>query len=185
MDEFHYLMEAAPPGIYPFSAPGLRPKRSFDLREGGSGKDLLKRICCEHPHDAKGEFLRQLADALGVAVDRNRLNQQLYFSESQIRHIASCGMEFGAHTMTHPYDLSALPWPRQCLEIAGSSRIVKDLTGSAPCAFAYPFGARRVYTARTIALLCRLGFASACTTLPGSNSPATSCYELRRQVVRL
>ncbi len=57
----------------------------------------------------------------------------------EIREMAHWGIEFGAHTLTHP-DLRGLPAERVQEEIVGSKAIVEDALGRPARCFAYPFG---------------------------------------------
>ncbi len=57
-------------------------------------------------------------------------------------------VEFGNHTDTHPV-LSALADGQQMVEIGAASRKLHEWTGRAPTSFAYPFGLKAHYTART------------------------------------
>jgi len=57
-------------------------------------------------------------------------------------------VEFGNHTDTHPV-LSALADGQQMVEIGAASRKLHEWTGRAPISFAYPFGLKAHYTART------------------------------------
>jgi peptidoglycan/xylan/chitin deacetylase (PgdA/CDA1 family) len=59
--------------------------------------------------------------------------------QAQIRDWAAQGIEFGAHTRTHP-DLTTVSPERLNDEVAESARELESITGSRPLAFAYPYG---------------------------------------------
>ena len=61
-------------------------------------------------------------------------------SADHIRQWSGRGIEFGAHTRTHP-DLTALSESELEEEIAGSGRDMGGILGTFPLSFAYPFGA--------------------------------------------
>jgi peptidoglycan/xylan/chitin deacetylase (PgdA/CDA1 family) len=57
----------------------------------------------------------------------------------QIRELQHWGIEFGAHTCTHP-DLRSLPAADVRAEIGTSKAIMEDMLGATVRSFAYPFG---------------------------------------------
>jgi peptidoglycan/xylan/chitin deacetylase (PgdA/CDA1 family) len=57
----------------------------------------------------------------------------------QIRYWAERGVEFGAHSRTHPH-LTKLSAPELTAEVAGSKSDLTILLGYAPVSFAYPHG---------------------------------------------
>jgi len=60
-------------------------------------------------------------------------------SWQEIREMQRAGIDFGAHTLTHP-DLTHLPRHQIAVEMSESKAIIEDMLGvPAPC-FAYPFG---------------------------------------------
>lgn len=58
---------------------------------------------------------------------------------AQIREMQSCGISFGAHTLTHP-DLTRLHPNRAEVEIRDSKAIIEDVLGHRVDCFAYPYG---------------------------------------------
>jgi len=57
----------------------------------------------------------------------------------QIRHWAERGIEFGAHSLSHP-DLRTLPPDQLANEVAGSASHIEQILGARPASFAYPYG---------------------------------------------
>jgi glycosyltransferase involved in cell wall biosynthesis/peptidoglycan/xylan/chitin deacetylase (PgdA/CDA1 family) len=57
----------------------------------------------------------------------------------QIRYWATQGIEFGAHSRTHP-DLTTLPGEKLAKEVVGSGNDLAELLGSRVVSFAYPYG---------------------------------------------
>lgn len=57
----------------------------------------------------------------------------------EIREMQSWGMDFGAHTLTHP-DLTRLPLERIKAEICDSKKIIEDALSAHVNCFAYPYG---------------------------------------------
>lgn len=60
-------------------------------------------------------------------------------SADQIKEWSNRGMEFGAHSRTHP-DLTGLSTDAIDEEVIGSREDLKNLLGSPPSSFAYPYG---------------------------------------------
>jgi len=74
----------------------------------------------------------------------------------EIREMAAAGVEFGAHTLTHPH-LPALPDSQARSEIADSKRRLEDLLRGEVLALCYPFGefgAREMDLAREAGYRC-------------------------------
>jgi peptidoglycan-N-acetylglucosamine deacetylase len=55
-----------------------------------------------------------------------------------MREASQRGHEIASHTHSHPYNFDHLPVPRQELEIACASQIIKDAVGQAPVGFRAP-----------------------------------------------
>ena len=92
-----------------------------------------------------------------------RARQLLTFA--QIREMQHYGVEFGSHTLTHPW-LPALSNDDLHREVCHSRRRLEDLLGVEVTSFAYPYGGvdRRVRAA-----VARAGYKLAFTALPGIN----------------
>jgi peptidoglycan/xylan/chitin deacetylase (PgdA/CDA1 family) len=58
---------------------------------------------------------------------------------SRIEELHRAGIQFGAHTMTHPA-LASIPATRAHAEILESKKRIEDRIGAAVTAFAYPYG---------------------------------------------
>jgi len=57
----------------------------------------------------------------------------------EIQEMKRWGIEFGAHTLTHP-DLTRLPQDRMETEICDSKKIIENILGTPIFCFAYPYG---------------------------------------------
>lgn len=84
---------------------------------------------------------------------------------AQIREMQRHGIEFGSHTLTHPW-LPGISYAELHRETGDSRRRLEDLLGVEVTSFAYPYGGvdRRVRAA-----VARAGYKLAFTTLPGVN----------------
>lgn len=96
-----------------------------------------------------------------------------------VRALAAAGVEFGAHTVSHPI-LSTLEEDEQEVEIRRSRQRLAEELGRPPASFAFPNGSARDFNPATLAAVRRCGFRAACTTLRGSNRPGCDLMTLRR-----
>lgn len=67
------------------------------------------------------------------------MSDRAMLSWSEIGEMHRHGMDFGAHTLTHP-DLTRLSPERMEIEICGSRKIIEDVLGETVSCFAYPYG---------------------------------------------
>lgn len=89
----------------------------------------------------------------------------MLLSLDQIREMAAAGVEFGSHTLTHPW-LPSVDDHRLLREVRDSKLRLEDLLGvEVPC-FAYPFGA---VDQRVRAAVVAAGYRLAFTTRAGLN----------------
>ena len=98
---------------------------------------------------------------------------------AHVRTMFRQGIEFGAHTVTHPI-LSLLPRPVQESEIRSSIHRVEDETGTRPRSFAFPNGSIRDFDLDTLSVLREQHIEAACTTIRGSNSWGSNLLQLKR-----
>jgi len=92
-----------------------------------------------------------------------------------IQELSRAGVEFGAHTATHP-DLGRLDEGAIREEILSSKRRVEDATGQEALAFAYPYGAMPEPARRLVAEHFRAG----CSTRLGFVTAASRPEALAR-----
>ncbi len=116
-----------------------------------------------------------LTAVIYLVVDRiggtNEWNQQLglrarnLLTWSQIREMQKYGVEFGSHTLTHPW-LPSLSYDQLCREVTDSKRRLEDALGVEITSFAYPSGGvdRRVRS-----VVAEAGYRLAFTIRPGRN----------------
>jgi peptidoglycan/xylan/chitin deacetylase (PgdA/CDA1 family) len=97
-----------------------------------------------------------------------------------VRAWLKAGQEIGAHTLTHP-KLTQLPPDRARAEIDGSRKLLEDTFGIPIRHFCYPYGDWNETIAK---LVEEAGYETACTTMPGVNTPETPRFALRRFTAR-
>lgn len=98
---------------------------------------------------------------------------------NEIRQMNKAGMEFGAHTVTHPV-LGTLPISRLQDEILGSKTTLEDRLQLPVRHFAYPFGKPSDLCGNAKQVVQAAGFQTAVTTIPGLNLPGQDLLELKR-----
>ena len=89
-----------------------------------------------------------------VGVDRTRM-----LTASQIQTLASCGIEIGSHTCSHPPSLPALSDGGLHAELRNSRQILEDIVGGPVHSFSYPHS--RV-SSRAEAAVASAGYRAAC-----------------------
>lgn len=96
-------------------------------------------------------------------------------SWGEIREMKNAGIDFGAHTITHP-DLTASDTAGMEYEIIGSKEIIENNLGEGVLSFAYPYGK---YDARSLDMAGRY-FQCACSDRLGLITVASDLYALER-----
>jgi peptidoglycan/xylan/chitin deacetylase (PgdA/CDA1 family) len=102
-------------------------------------------------------------------------------SWDELRRLAALGVVVGAHSRSHPPDLTAVDDLQLAEEVAGSRADLGEALQRAPAVFAYPHGRFDERVARGVA---DAGYAVAYSTQPGLNGLGTDRYALRRISVK-
>jgi peptidoglycan/xylan/chitin deacetylase (PgdA/CDA1 family) len=101
-------------------------------------------------------------------------------NEEQVGEWLAAGNSIGSHTLTHPH-LTRISLDQARAEIRDSRRQLEDRFGVPVRHFCYPFGDWN----RTIRdLVAEAGYETACTTVPGFNSPGEDRFALKRLTAR-
>jgi len=100
-------------------------------------------------------------------------------SAEQLREMHRRGLTLGAHTCSHPH-LSELSDDAAEEEIARSRALLEDLIGEPVLTFAYPFGQVIDWSPATAAIVEKLGFLCACSTVWGTVHRRGDRYRLSR-----
>ena len=106
----------------------------------------------------------------------NQAKEWLPLSWEEIREMSENGIDFGAHTVSHPR-LTKIPLEKAREEIEESKREIEEKLGKEVKCFAYPYGD---YNEEIIELVKTAGFACAVTTHPFPISKLTNFYALGR-----
>ncbi len=108
----------------------------------------------------------------------NHLAERL-LTWDQIRSMMGGGMDFGAHTVTHPI-LSRMPLRDAIAEIETSKAQIESRLKVPVTLFAYPNGSRGDFTSEVKAAVQAAGYTAAVSTVWGANSRDSDPFELRR-----
>lgn len=106
------------------------------------------------------------------------LGKELMLSWKEIREMSEGGIEFGAHTLSHPI-LTNIPWEKATEEIEMSKREIEEKLGKRVVSFAYPSG---IYDRKIAKLVRKAGFLCAVTTDMEEITPSSDPYQLGRVI---
>ncbi len=104
-----------------------------------------------------------------------------YLRWEQILEMYNNGMEIGAHSLTHRYNLGMMRQSTQDGEILPDHKLMVDHLPNWTPIFSYPSGSYNQYT---LDLLNRLGYIAAVTTNQGTLQSSDAAFELRRIRIR-
>lgn len=103
-----------------------------------------------------------------------------YLTKEQIREMASAGMEFGSHTMTHR-SLVGMDQKTRMFELLDSKKRLGQIVGREIEIFAYPYGFFDREVEKDVVMA---GYTDAFTTLAGNNMGDVSPYKIQRVVMQ-
>lgn len=135
-------------------------------------------------NSARERGKNQIVAQLGVTLppDLPRDSEPLTWEE--VRQLSVKGVEFGAHTRTHPILSSISDEAQLREEIAGSKHRIEEELRTPVLHFCYPNGRPQDIGPRALELTRNAGFQTAVTTEGGMNIPAKAdAFLLRRLAV--
>jgi peptidoglycan/xylan/chitin deacetylase (PgdA/CDA1 family) len=141
-----------------------------------ANKDLfteLRQMTTDDRQRWLATILRQL-DAPDAAQRKHMM-----LSWDEVRSMKKHGIDFGGHTVTHPY-LSRLSPEAMAWEISECKRRIETELQADVAHFAYPNGRSEDFTRYSKAALRQAGYQTAVTTIWGLNYVTTDRMELRR-----
>ena len=111
---------------------------------------------------------------------KKQLGRRPLLSWSQIMDLAHQGIQFGAHSCTHPALTAVSPTQAEA-EITSSRRQLENRLGVPIDLFAYPYGE---YDPSVQEMVQQAGFAAGCTVDAGLNTLITPSFSLRRTEIQ-
>ena len=158
----------------------LLPGHTLPLTNQSQKAQAVSSLCSgivKIPNKARLEFMRVLPELLRVDLPRQPPRQYAALSWDEVRELAQNGIEFGAHTKTHPV-LTTLEDPEWVFdEISGSKERLDQELGQTTPHFCYPNGD---WNETVLNAVERCGFQTAVTTKPGLNGGDAHRYRLHR-----
>ena len=125
-------------------------------------------------------LLKLIPERLAVDIPAEPPSELEPLSWDEVRRLAGLGVEFGAHTKTHPI-LSKVSDIKELSEEIGvsKSRLEEEL-GAPAVHFCYPNGRALDFNEKVVEVVREHGFHSAVTTVPGLNFAGAQPFLLRR-----
>jgi len=150
------------------------------LAAGLSAYQLKRTLKYEVPVEERTRIVDELFREQGG--DERALCERLYLDWEEVRELDRAGIEIGAHT--HSHDILARLEPAQAArDIERSKQVLEHGLGHPVPSFAYPFGRRWDFNAATAEGVRAAGFASATSTVAGTNGIPLERYGLRRVMI--
>src|SRR5262249_6362824 len=130
------------------------------------------------PDNERRHWLEVVLRQLGVPeADRHRQGKMLTWD--QVRLMKSRGIDFGGHTVTHPFIAQLTP-EQVAWEVGECKRRIEDELQEAVEYFAYPNGREEDFGKWNKNAIRNAGYRAAVTTIWGLNYRSTDPMELRR-----
>ena len=155
------------------------------LRNEGERQNAYAQLCAALVKLANRERLaamERLPNILDVEIPAAAPPEHAPLSWQEVRTLQANGVEFGAHTHTHPILTSLEEEESIRSEVAESKRRIEEELRSPVTHFCYPNGD---FDDKVVAAVKACGLLSATTVLSGHNSPATDPYRLKRHSLEM
>lgn len=182
VDQVQYEFLHGHAASYRMELPG-QPPQSFELGTPQTRKAAARAVIEAAKKISNAERLRLLETLpvqLVVRLPEDAPAEYEPLRWDEVREMAAQGIEFGAHTRTHPI-LSRLAGERElAFEIEGSKRQIEQQVGRAVQHFCYPNGAREDVSNEVVDAVRTAGFQTAVTTESGLNQVAADPFRLLR-----
>ena len=143
------------------------------LAANGGIFELLRKL----PDPDRREWLDEILRRLDFQDRGERRDKMLTWD--QVRAMRARGIEFGGHTVTHPF-ISKLTREQAAWEVSECKRRIEEEIQFPVSHFAYPSGREQDFSEWNQELLRAAGYRAALTTLWGLNYRSTNRMELRR-----
>ena len=181
-DRLGTLLRSRPPGTTEIRLPIREGVVRIAL--GSSSKDVELESVRQHLLPLPVAEIQRVIDDVSEqwSVDSAPPPDARSLTHSELIELASSKLvTIGAHTVDH-VRLRGLPVQEQANTAATSKRELERLIGRSVSHFAYPFGGRDNIDEHSVDAARSAGFATACTTIPGTAGPTWDPYRLPRRV---
>jgi peptidoglycan/xylan/chitin deacetylase (PgdA/CDA1 family) len=151
---------------------------TLQLADLAQRRRVIDSILLQLKYRDSAERLK-LADAIAQRAGFKQA-EPLMMSETQLRKLASLGMDIGAHCVTHPI-LARLPSNVARDEINQSRARLQEVLRQPVRTFAYPNGGPGTdYASEHVAMVREAGFSTAVTTAWGAGTRDSDPYQIPR-----
>jgi len=181
LDQVRYAILHSPAQSYTLEIGGVA--RTLGLTTPEARKTALLAVgeaAKKLPNAERVRLLQRLPEQLQVRIPVEAPVEYEAMLWDEAREMADGGIEFGAHTRTHPV-LSRLA-TRQELdeEIGGCKLEIEQRLGRPVDHFCYPNGSNADFGVETVEAVRRAGYLTAVTMEKGLNNSSTDPFRLRR-----
>ena len=153
----------------------------FDTPEARSkAAAAIKRLAKRVPNQERLEIIRRIQQDLEVSLPDSPPHEYEPMRWDEVRVMARGGMNFGAHTNTHPILSRVEEMETLKREVETSKNRIEEELNAPTKHFAYPNGKGPDFDARAVDLLRSAGFQTAVTAQSGLNYPGHDQFLLRR-----
>lgn len=182
VDQIRWLINHTAEKRLELNLPGGR-RRVFDLTSPEKQIitiQTIKQQIKDLAEDQRIEVIDRVTRLLDLRLPKQPPDDYAPLTWMQVRQLAACGVEFGAHTVSHPI-LSRIRNDAQLRhEICESRRRIEKEIGSPVVHFCYPNGRAGDIGTRVIETVKACGFHSASTLIPGINRANDDLFLLKR-----
>jgi hypothetical protein len=130
------------------------------------------------PNNKKDFLLEKLEKNSNVDIPSD-LGADLILSWDDVKEMNEFGIDFGAHTVTHPI-LTRIPLNQARFEIMQSRKDIEKKLGKTVDTFCYPNGLPQDFNTNIIDLVKESGYTCAVTTIPTIPPLKSNLYKLGR-----
>ena len=163
------LSEGAP-ASFAFESDGQRTAAAEKVIGLMKGLDNHERL----------RLLKLIPERLAVDIPAEPPSELEPLSWDEVRRLAALGVEFGAHTKTHPILSKISDFKELSEEIGVSKARLEEELGAPAAHFCYPNGRAVDFNEQVVEVVREHGFHSAVTTVPGLNFAGAHPFLLRR-----
>jgi peptidoglycan/xylan/chitin deacetylase (PgdA/CDA1 family) len=154
----------------------------LDISSLQDRKKTLKKLfgaMLQMSNSQREKYLNILAEILTIDIPSMNGRERIMLNWEEIREMSNNGVEFGAHTVTHPF-LPVMPLEDGKNEIKRSKDIIGEKIGKSIKHFAVPNGTKKDFTPALKDYCAETGFDTIVMTESGVVSSDADRYALKR-----
>ena len=184
-DRLAYALQHSAKPYFEDGASSNGQQRRLPLRSDAERRATYSELCSALVKMSNRDRLAivdRLPETLAVDVPASPPAYYAALTWDEVRTLANAGVEFGAHTRTHPILTSLENDESVYAEVAESKRRIEEEMHSPVKHFCYPNGD---FNDTVVAAVKACGFLSATTVLSGYDSRSTDPYRLMRHSLEM